>query len=35
MEGYSYREGVRVGEPKGPSVRLLWDERATEAVLDY
>ena len=30
-----YREGMWVETPKGPSVKLLVDERATEAVLDF
>lgn len=33
MEGH--REGLRIETPKGPSVRLLCDERETEAVLEF
>ena len=33
MEGH--REGMRVETPRDPSVRWLWDGRATGAVLDF
>ena len=30
-----HREGMRVETPEAPSVRLLWREKATEAVLAF
>lgn len=33
VEGH--REGLRVETPAGPLVRLLWRDKATEAVLDF